>query len=72
MHMPQSPEGAAARSPLAAEVASLAAERCFHALKAPIKRVTRADVVVPYSAPIEAEVLATVERLEAAVRTVMV
>jgi acetoin:2,6-dichlorophenolindophenol oxidoreductase subunit beta len=56
----------------AAEVASLAAERCFHALKAPIKRVTRADVVVPYSAPIEAEVLATVERLEAAVRTVMV
>lgn len=54
----------------AAEVASLAAERCFHALKAPVKRVTRGDVVVPYSAPIEAEVLATAERLEAAVRAV--
>jgi acetoin:2,6-dichlorophenolindophenol oxidoreductase subunit beta len=55
----------------AAEVAGLAAERCFHALKAPVKRVTRADVVVPYSASIEAEVLATVERLETAVRAVM-
>jgi len=55
----------------AAEIAGLAAERCFHALKAPIKRVTRADVVIPYSAPIETEVLATVDRLEAAVRAVM-
>ena len=55
----------------AAEVAGLVAERCFHALKAPIKRVTRADVVIPYSTPIETEVLATVDRLEAAVRAVM-
>jgi acetoin:2,6-dichlorophenolindophenol oxidoreductase subunit beta len=55
----------------AAEISGLVAERCFHALKAPIKRVTRADVVVPYNAPIEAEVLATVERLEVAVRAVM-
>jgi pyruvate/2-oxoglutarate/acetoin dehydrogenase E1 component len=55
----------------AAEVAGLAAERCFHALKAPIKRVTRADVVIPYSAPIEAELLPTPNRLEAAVRAVL-
>jgi len=55
----------------AAEIAGLAAERCFHALKAPIKRVTRADMVIPYSTPIETEVLATVDRLEAAVRAVM-
>jgi pyruvate/2-oxoglutarate/acetoin dehydrogenase E1 component len=55
----------------AAEVAGLVAERCFHALKAPVKRVTRADVVIPYSAPIEAELLPTAARLEAAVRAVM-
>jgi acetoin:2,6-dichlorophenolindophenol oxidoreductase subunit beta len=54
----------------AAEIAGLVAERCFHALKAPIKRVTRADVVVPYSASIEAEVLGTVVRLETAIRAV--
>ena len=52
----------------AAEVAGLVAERCFHALKAPIKRVTRADVTVAYSTPIEAAVLPDGERIEDAVR----
>ena len=55
----------------AAEIAGLAAERCFTALKAPIKRVTRADVTVPFSAPIEAAVLPTPAALQAAVRAVM-
>jgi pyruvate/2-oxoglutarate/acetoin dehydrogenase E1 component len=55
----------------AAEVSSLIAERCFTRLKAPIKRVTRADVTIPYGAAIEAELLPTPERLEAAVRAVM-
>lgn len=55
----------------AAEVSSLIAERCFTRLKAPIKRVTRADVTIPYGAAIEAELLPTPERLEAAIRAVM-
>lgn len=54
----------------AAEVASVAAERCFP-LKAPIKRVTRSDVPVPFSLPLEAEVLPTADKLKAAVRTVV-
>ena len=52
----------------AAEVSSLVAERCFHDLKAPIKRITRADVTTPFSNPIEQASLPTRERLEAAVR----
>ena len=55
----------------AAEVASLVAERCFRTLKAPIKRVTRADVTVAYSTPIEAAVLPDGEQIENAVRAVM-
>lgn len=55
----------------AAEVSSLAAERCFHQLRAPIKRITRADVTIPYSAGVEAAVLPEAHRLEAALRAVM-
>ena len=47
------------------------AERCFHALKAPIKRVTRADVTVAYSTPIETAVLPDGKQIENAVRAVM-
>jgi pyruvate/2-oxoglutarate/acetoin dehydrogenase E1 component len=54
----------------AAEVASLVAERCFP-LKAPIKRVTRSDVTVPFSIALEPEVLPTREKLKTAVRAVM-
>jgi len=54
----------------AAEVAALAAERCFEALKAPIKRVTRADVTIPYSTPIESATLPDRDRLEQAVRAI--
>ena len=55
----------------AAEVAGLAAERFFHALKAPIKRITRADVTVAYSTPIESAVLPDGKQIENAVRAVM-
>ena len=51
----------------AAEVVGVVAERCFEALKAPVKRVTRADVTVSYSHPIEQAVLPTRDRLERAV-----
>ena len=55
----------------AAEVASLVAERCFDVLKAPIKRVTRADVTISYSTPIEAAALPDGEQIERAVRAVV-
>ena len=54
----------------AAEVAGLVAERCFDSLRRPIKRVTRADVTVPYSTPIEHAMLPAARELEAAVRAV--
>lgn len=54
-----------------AEVAALVTERCFDALKAPIKRVTRADVTIPYSTPIEAATLPDGDRLEQAIRAVV-
>ena len=48
----------------------LAAERCFDSLRRPIKRVTRADVTVPYSTPIEQAILPAAGELEAAVRAI--
>ena len=54
----------------AAEVAGLVAERCFDSLRAPIKRVTRADVTVPYSTPIEHAMLPAAGELEAVVRVI--
>ncbi|NQV59303.1 MAG: alpha-ketoacid dehydrogenase subunit beta [Alphaproteobacteria bacterium] len=55
----------------AAELSSIIAENCFRDLKAPIKRVTRADVTIPFGEAIEAEVLPDRRRLERAIRTVM-
>jgi pyruvate/2-oxoglutarate/acetoin dehydrogenase E1 component len=55
----------------AAELSSFIAENSFGDLKAPIKRVTRADVTIPFSAAIEAEVLPDRHRLEQAIRAVM-
>ena len=55
----------------AAEVAGLVAERCFDSLRGPIKRVTRADVTVPYSTPIEQAMLPAAGELEAAVRALV-
>lgn len=55
----------------AAEIAAFAAEALFDALRAPVVRVTRADITVPYSPPLERHVLPNAERLATAVRTVM-
>ena len=55
----------------AAEVAGIVAERGFASLKAPIKRVTRADVTIPFSTPIEQATLPDATRLEYAVRAVV-
>lgn len=55
----------------AAELASVIGETCFGDLKAPVKRVTRADVTIPFGEQLEMEVLPDPARLEAAVRSVM-
>jgi len=54
---------------LAAEILATAAERFV--LTCPPKRVTRADVAVPFSAPLERAVLPSRTRLEEAVRSVL-
>ena len=54
----------------AAELSGIIAENCFRDLKAPIKRVTRADVTIPFGQAIEAEVLPDPARLEQAIRAV--
>ncbi len=55
----------------AAELAASIAERCHGALKAPLRRITRADVTIPYSRPLEARVLPDRARLEAAARALV-
>ncbi|MGI8989854.1 MAG: alpha-ketoacid dehydrogenase subunit beta [Bryobacteraceae bacterium] len=51
-----------------AEIAAYAAENLFHTLKAPVARITRADVPVPFSTAIDKQVLPRPEQLEAAIR----
>jgi pyruvate dehydrogenase E1 component beta subunit len=59
------------RCGIASEVAATVAERGFELLKAPVARVTRAQVPVPYSAPLEAAVTPDAARISAAVRRVL-
>jgi acetoin:2,6-dichlorophenolindophenol oxidoreductase subunit beta len=47
----------------AAELAAIVADEAFDALRAPVRRLTRADVPVPFSPPLETYVLPTRERL---------
>lgn len=54
-------------SGFAAEVAAFAAEELHGTLRAPIVRVTRADVPISYSLPLEAWALPTGDRLQAAI-----
>jgi pyruvate dehydrogenase E1 component beta subunit len=56
---------------MAAEVSAYAAEYLFDHLRAPIVRITRADVPVPFSTAIDKFVLPRPEQLEAAVRSVI-
>jgi acetoin:2,6-dichlorophenolindophenol oxidoreductase subunit beta len=54
----------------AAEISAFAAQELYGALRAPVIRITRADVTVPYSPPLERHVLPNAERITAAVRSV--
>jgi acetoin:2,6-dichlorophenolindophenol oxidoreductase subunit beta len=59
------------RCGIASEVAATVAEHGFELLKAPIQRVTRAQVPVPYSPPLEAAVTPDAAKVVAAVRQVV-
>lgn len=49
-----------------AEIAALIAQHCFESLDAPVKRVAALDTPVPYSPPLENEVLPTEAKILAA------
>ncbi len=55
----------------ASHIAALCAEECFAALKAPIKRVTVNDVAIPYSPPLEKNVLPNEERINNSVSEIL-
>ena len=56
---------------LAAEVAAHAAEQLFTFLKAPVARVTRADVPVPFSIALDKHVLPSAAQLVEAIRKIL-
>ena len=53
---------------IASEISALVAEEAFGALKAPIRRVARADAPVANSPPLEAYVTPTADKIAAAVK----
>jgi acetoin:2,6-dichlorophenolindophenol oxidoreductase subunit beta len=55
---------------IASEIAASVAERAFDALKAPIMRVARPDVPMPYSPPLEKYLTPDAEKIARAVRAV--
>jgi pyruvate dehydrogenase E1 component beta subunit len=55
----------------AAEIAAFAAEELWGSLKQPVKRLTRSDVPVPFSLPLEAYVLPDPARLTDTVRRML-
>jgi pyruvate dehydrogenase E1 component beta subunit len=55
----------------ASEIAATVGEECFGELLAPIRRVTVADVQVPFSPPLEREVILNADRIAAGVRSVL-
>ncbi len=55
----------------AAEIAARAAESLFDVLKAPVVRIARADVPVPFSTALDRHVLPNGEQLEAAIRRIV-
>jgi pyruvate dehydrogenase E1 component beta subunit len=59
------------RCGFASEVSASVVEQGFDLLKAPIRRVTRAQVPVPYSPPLEAALTPDAEKIAAAARKVM-
>jgi pyruvate dehydrogenase E1 component beta subunit len=55
----------------AAEVAAFAAENLFKRLRAPVIRITRADVPVPFSTALDKRMLPSSEQLEVAIARLM-
>jgi len=55
----------------ASEIAAIAVEQAFHALKAPVKRVTVKDIAIPYSPPLEKVALPDEQSVIDAVREAM-
>ncbi|MCH8198112.1 MAG: hypothetical protein IH904_08515 [Proteobacteria bacterium] len=56
---------------IASEIAATVAEHAFGALKAPILRIGRTPVPVPFSPPLEDAITPSVEDIAAAIRKVM-
>jgi acetoin:2,6-dichlorophenolindophenol oxidoreductase subunit beta len=52
---------------VSAEIAALLAEHAFAHLKAPVRRVAVPDVPIPFSPPLEAELIVTAEKIAAGV-----
>ena len=55
----------------ASDISAILAEECFSYLKAPIKRVSRADVPVPFSPPLENYALPNEEKLNDSINKVI-
>lgn len=55
----------------ASHIAAIVAEKGFASLKGPIRRVTVADVAIPYAPALEKAVIPDAERIAAAVRALM-
>jgi pyruvate dehydrogenase E1 component beta subunit len=58
-------------SSFAAEIAALAAEECWEALRAPIRRVCTPDVQVPFSPALERGLYPDAEKIAAAARSTL-
>ena len=59
------------RCGFAAEVSSIITEECFESIKAPVKRVSRLDVPVPFSPPLENFVLPGKDKLIKAIKEIL-
>jgi pyruvate dehydrogenase E1 component beta subunit len=56
---------------LSAEIAAIVAQDAFEYLKKPIQRMTAPDVHVPFSAPLEAQLYPSKDKIVAAVRAIL-
>ncbi|HEY2598945.1 MAG TPA: alpha-ketoacid dehydrogenase subunit beta [Candidatus Dormibacteraeota bacterium] len=56
---------------MASEIAAIVAEHEFESLKAPVRRVAAADVPIPFSPPLEREVLPSEDRVVSAIRSTL-
>ena len=48
----------------ASHISAICSEKCFEFLKGPIKRITVPDIAIPYSPPLEKEVIPNPEKIE--------